>query len=41
MVVVGSKYTGAGFIFMSVLGTVLRDIRGVSPHPHNKQGSFD
>jgi hypothetical protein len=33
-VIVGSKYTGAGFILMRVLGAVLCGDRDVSPHTH-------
>jgi hypothetical protein len=29
---VGSKITGTGFVLMRMLGAVLRDDRGVSPH---------
>jgi hypothetical protein len=32
--VVGSRFTGAGFILMRVLDVVLRDDRGASPHQH-------
>jgi hypothetical protein len=40
MVVVGSRFTDVRFILMRVLGAVLRDVRGVSPHQHSEQGSW-
>jgi hypothetical protein len=38
-VVVGFRFTGAGFILKRVLGAVLQDIRGASPHQHSEQSS--
>jgi hypothetical protein len=38
-VVVGSRYIGARrFLDERVLGAVLRDIRGASPHQHSETG---
>jgi hypothetical protein len=40
MVIVGSRFIDVGFILMRVLGAIMRNIRGVSPHQHSEQDSL-
>jgi hypothetical protein len=40
MVIVESRFTDAGFIFMRVLDAVLRDVRCASSHEHSEHDSW-